>query len=483
MKNIAFPAIRADTGKTAVPTQPMTELVGRLLANPPVARRRPARSDRGAFVTRFVQTPAVVSPDRELQGLFAPLSDSEWDDLSIAGWGIALPEAEREVLIPQLAPLLEMRQAQVGSRYKVFTYRPDESMREVLERHGLSPVEASPEDVPHYLLLVGDPAQVAFSSQYSLDRLFSVGRLALDQPEDYGRYARNVVRHEHRTTSRRKATLFGTIHPDESTSALSAAFLIQALGRRIANSVPATHLRLDTRTADAADKRTLSKLMGGALTPDFLLTATHGVMLPPGHARRRHLQGAILCAEYPGAEGWHGKAIPPRMMFSGQDVTEDRDFNGMLALLFGCNSGGTPQRSSFPLEPHHRSLFESHEPFMAHLPRRMLAVQNGCRAVVAHVDTVYNWSFANRQKQEQTGPFQGFVKRLLEGRTVGYAMNLFQESYLEKTARYLELVASHNEGDSQMSDDELVHAWLAVNDMRNYVLFGDPAVRLPQLNL
>jgi hypothetical protein len=482
VRTVYFNGIHAETGTYAFPPQPVRGLRKMLRANPFLARNSRARQAIGTHFSNFHRVP--IRPSENINGamLQRPITDWEMDDLASVGWGILYPEEERARFVKQLTPLLELRRAQAGPLYREIPYRTGQRFQDILENLEAITAKRDSPPIPHYLLIVGKPTQIPYFVQYGFDRRISVGRVAFDDLEDYGRYARNIVRHDHQTVPHLKTTLFGTRHPDDPPSEISARFLVKDLGKRMSNSLDPVRYRIETRLGEMAGKQTLTNLMGGSLTPDLLLTATHGVILPPG-ARDRHLrQGAPICGEWPGPLLWKRKPLQRRMVFSGSDVYSEMDFNGMIAFMYACYGGGTPSRSSFPLEPHLTRGRESYQPFVAHLPKRMLALENGCRAVIAHVDTAFFWSFTNTRKQEQTETYQAFFRQLLEGKRIGFAMNVFQQAYMERLADYQELVEAQNAGRLEWEDDRLVQAWFAVNDLRNLTLLGDPAVRLPALN-
>ena len=481
MKKVFFNGIRADNGKYAFPEVPLQGLARHLVSRSPLRRKIRARRSSGRFISRFFGQPGLPLDHPDHTTLIAPLSETEKDNLATAGWGVLYPEGEKETLLNPLSPLLDLRRQQAGPLYKEIAYLPGQSLAQVLEANGAPQFQSDPTQVPYYLMVVGSPSQIPFSIQYGLDRQFAVGRLDFDDPIDYGHYAQTVAERESARVSQLETTLFGTRHPGEATTELLADFLVKKLKTRMANSLDPVHYSFATKTEEKATKNTLARLMGGSLTPDLLLTATHGLILPPSTSDRMLRQGALLTAEYPGTAAWNGNPIPPRMIFSGGDIKPEADFNGMLALVFACYGGGTPERSSFPLEPHLPGSHESYRPFVANLPKRMLAGRRGCRAVIAHVDNAYIWAFTDASKREQTETFQAFFRGLLEGRTIGFAMDVFQRAHLEKLAQYRELVEAFNEDHAGVEDDRLVQAWFAVNDLRNYILLGDPAVRLPAI--
>lgn len=482
MKTVFFNGIWGDTGAYAFPPKTPKALADTLNALSPLKRAVRAQTKYGPFIAEFVKLPNPKGQLDDQAYLTTDLRLRDLDDLAQVGWGILYPKQQEQQLLEPLAPLLALRRQQAGSRYREIAYEPGPQRLETLDQLVASKLGVYPEHCPYYLLIIGQPKDIPFQLQYRLDRQLAVGRLALDTPAEYGHYARNVVRHEMRQTPRLKACFFGTQHENDSSTALSSQFLVKDLARRTANSFDPARYQISTRLGEEASKLALSKLMGGPLTPDLLLSATHGVILRPHEREREFRQGAAICADWPGPQAWGGKPVPERFIFAGKDIAPNADFNGMISLLYSCYSGGTPQYSSFPLEPHLSPGHESAQPFMAHLPKRMLAVERGARAVIAHIDTTFIWSFLNEKKQEQTEVFQAFIRELLEGRTVGYAMNVFQRAFLERLAEYQELVETQNQRQLRWSDDRLVQAWFAVNDLRNYILLGDPAVRLPTLS-
>lgn len=406
------------------------------------------------------------------------LQEGDPRDLADTGWAVIFAEGADPDVRRALRPLLDHRREQATRRsedfYRELTLRPGESKHDFLPRHGAAPGRpANPaKGVPYYLLIVGGPGEIPFRFQYQLDVQYAVGRVAFDEPGDYERYARGVIRAERDGTDRpRKVTFFGVRH-DRSTE-LSHDHLVGPLadGMRAADG-----WEIETVLAGAATKDRLARLLGGDATPSLLFTASHGVGFPRGHPRQRTCQGALLCQEWPGPRA--GKATPDHYL-SAADVRDDACPLGLLAFHFACYGGGTPRHDDFA----HRASGEraelAPEAFVARLAQRLLGhPRGGALAIVAHVDRTWGYSFLWPGAGGQLQVFEATLRRLIDGHPVGSAMELFNQSYAELSTG---LAAELEEIEYGKTPDDplLARLWTAQNDARNFVVLGDPAVRVP----
>jgi hypothetical protein len=109
------------------------------------------------------------------------------------------------------------------------------------------------------------------------------------------------------------------------------------------------------------------------------------------------------------------------------------------------------------------------------LPNRLLSQPaGGALAVIAHVDQAF--PHYNGPLQQKT--FGDLLSRLMNGGTVGWALEVVNRRYAE-LASELHLLRERAElGLGEPVDRKQVFdLWTATNDSRGFVVLGDPAVR------
>jgi hypothetical protein len=271
-----------------------------------------------------------------------PVAEVDPSDLAEAGWGVVFARDADPAVRRALRPLLDHRRRQATSatgpaRYREFAgadgYQPGETAADFLVRHQVAPGQpADPCRMPYYLLLVGDPEAIPFGFQYRLDIVYAVGRLDLETPEDYERYALGVVDSERAATAAPpQVTFFATRHPDDRPTRLSADHLVAPLARAAARlgTWPVGHV-----AGEAATKARLGRLLGGEAAPGLLFLAGHGMGFAGGDPRQRSHQGALLCQDWPGPLAWRAP-IPPELYFAGDDLAGDARLDGLGAMRPG----------------------------------------------------------------------------------------------------------------------------------------------------
>ena len=417
------------------------------------------------------------------------------DPLNLAqtGWGIIFAQGDEntEAIKEALKPLLDRRrsQAAAGSShyYKEYVAEagllPKETKQQFLARQGAGPGPADPESVPYYLLLIGPPDRIPFRFQYQLDVQYAVGRLHFDTLEEYARYAKGVVEVETGSVaSSTQAAFFGPRNTCDPATTLSSDHLVKPLAAELTTKFP--NWQFTMALDEDGTKKRLSQLLSGPEPPALLFTASHGMAFPKGHPLQLDHQGALLCQDWPGVGEWH-KAIPPDHYFSADDIGPHSRLQGLISFHFACFGAGTPRMDDFVRYSVGGARELAPQDFLARLPQKMLAhPAGGVLAVIGHVERAWGYSFiwpAAARQLQTLATFSSTLRRLLNGYTVGAAMEYFNERYAELSTDLSSTL--HEIDDGAVVDDlELSRLWTSNNDARSYIVLGDPAVRLVRGN-
>jgi hypothetical protein len=411
-----------------------------------------------------------------------PIFDCDPRNLADTGWGVVYAPGTSPEIKAALAPLLSHRREQAVERrpsyFQEYEHRPGETASQLLQRNGAKfGGAADPDRVPYYLLLVGDPEAIPFSFQSELDVNYAVGRLHFDATEDYERYARSVADLEKgklRPNLPKRVSLFGVRNEGDTATQRTADELVRPLADTLVQTGKGWDLR--ACLGAQADKAQLARFLGGSDVPALLLTACHGVRFPPDDERQLARQGALVCQDWPGPADEEGVTLDD--YFAAEDLSPDAHVHGLVAFLFACYSAGTPARDSFEQHALGKPPEIAPRAFVSRLPQRLLSHPNGgALAVVGHVDRAWTTSFEGSSRGEGVDIFRNSLRRLLNGYPVGWAMEYFNQAYATMSAELSDLwEAQHNL--ENVDPDWFSSLWMAHNDARSFVVFGDPAVKL-----
>lgn len=475
--SIHFNGINAVTGNYALTCNP-TQLMQRV--HPSLKREQALYSD-------------AVTNDKLKKKVYRDVRHGiNPTKLEETGWGIIFAHADPQIAAIQeaLSPLLHLRTQQAGPYYRIFTgheayrfYETEtryETKTEFLRRFRVSAGAVDPKNgVPYYLLLIGSPELIPYEFQYELDIQFAVGRLDFETLDEYEHYAKAVVAAE---TGQQPlaptASFFSVVNADDSATEKTDRLLTQPLIDALSHT---PGWNFTAHQGAAANRAQLEALLGGAQKPALLFTASHGIEFPAGDPRQETHQGALLCSEWPGPREWHG-ALPESFYFAGDHLASNADPSGMIAFHFACYGGGTPQFNEYgdpaAMQADSRQSPLANRPFVAHLPKKLLGhPKGGALAVVSHVDRAWSYSYQQRETA-QTTIFESTLMRLLEGHRLGWALEFFNSRYAELAATLSQEINRMEWGRSQLVPYEFASLWTENHDARNYVVLGDPAVRV-----
>jgi hypothetical protein len=459
--------IEIETGQYALAPRPVDEIARQLVIAPV-----PAALD---------QMDVLFPPTFGIRFGVDPLR------LEQSGWGLVFHTDTPAEIRDALQPLVDRRTAQVGELFKVLDYLPGEQMRGWYDRHGLAEGNVDPEVVPYYLMLVGQPDLIPFEFQYLVGIEYAVGRLAFDAPEEYERYARSVLEYETSGSvpNAREIAYWGTRHSGDAATELSATQLIVPLASGLAGAAGAVKrpvhedvgFQRRLMVGEDAKKDALLGLMH-ARPPAMVFTASHGSVVTSSAPDQAAKQGALVCQDWSGFGG-----VRDDQLLSAVDIDDAANVNGLIAFMFACYSAGTPSIDQFVKDLDHpdRAMRIAPSPFVSGLAKRLLGHPNGSAlALLGHVDRAWGCSIrANTVPVAQIGTFRNAIGQVLSGTPVGHAMSAtFGQRFSVLSTALGSATSPTAPQGAHLTDRELVLHWIERNDAQNYVVLGDPAVRV-----
>jgi hypothetical protein len=437
---------------------------------------------------------------------FAPEADP--NDLALQGWAIVAPEGpEGDRMLDAIEPLRRVREEEQGAKAKV--YRVPPGLREDEAREWkmdvLAPEGDRDEDVPLYQLLLGDLHQVSAELQHVLATGSLVGRacFASDSGETdlagYAAYAEKVARWSRRQEADVLPDLLFYTSPDGSSATLAGET------RLVKPSLAASMEAREAGRLSAASVRELSAPSGDAFLratggdgspprPSVMLSVSHGLGAPRGgwasNEEHRRRMGAM---KIEGAD-----------VLDGERAAGQTFLPGGVWFYLACFGAGVPTKSAYHawlVELAKESAFsgnlrevrrnlpsEGDRPFIARLPQAVLASPGGPQAVIAHLDLAWTYGFSGTKRRTASAKSRilGPLEVLIRGGRAGVALGRLMKAYAETNdllmANYQRERDARSDGrPSPVSPAEQAHLWMLRNDLRGYVLLGDPACRLPRV--
>jgi len=443
----------------------------------------------GAAESVAAETLAAKADSAEAH--FGTIGDVDSNDLSQAGWGVLFGPSVDQRIKDALKPLLDHRKSQVTDQsiFKIFDgpsgFRPGDTAQAWLNRQGVRMDAVDPVlGVPFFILIVADPAEIPFEFQYVLDLYWAVGRIWFPTPDEFRQYADSVLRYETMAEppAAKQAAVFATRHEGDKATQLfsdqvalpivNGAGPVAPLGKRQKFSL--TSFIGDASTG-AATKDSLNSIFNGTIPggpPSVFFSGSHGTAFRADDPLQESSQGAVLCQDWEG----YG-SIKREDYFDASDLSSNARVHGMIHVLFACYGAGWPRYDDFKrLDGKPTEI--APRPMIGRLPQALLAHPNGgALAVLGHVDRAWAYSFHSDRGAPQTQGFRDVMGRLMRGDRLGQATDQFNLRWAALSTELAETLNQMNLG-LQLSAPRLGNQWVARDDARNYITFGDPAVRL-----
>ncbi|MGB1274244.1 MAG: hypothetical protein ACPG77_00730 [Nannocystaceae bacterium] len=418
------------------------------------------------------------------------------NDLYAQLWGVVAPAGpEGDALLARIKPLIDARRDEIETPPPVFRVPPTMSLDEATKWRAEVLYGKEIEDVPRYLLLLGDLHEVPLSLERAIHHETLCGRLAFSHPNGYEAYVEKLLRAERSEPNAHRKAVFYTVHDRTAATKLGYDHLItpvaeqaragQARGRFAADEV----LQLGN-THDPSPSEFLD--VAGESQSAAVLTMSHGAGAPRRGWRTVADQQAHQGALCFGNEG----------KLYADDITDQAFMPGCLWLMLACFGAGTPKQSTFyhwltalqdegRFRGHVGQVLESlpstsQRPFIAALPQAALANPNGPLAIIGHLDLAWTYSFLELDsgaRKQRTEKFTNLLKQAMHGDRFGVVMHALTRAFVAKNVelnqRYDRAEAAKVHGDPERVERaRLSHLWMARQDLLGYTLLGDPAARL-----
>ncbi|MGC4001128.1 MAG: C25 family cysteine peptidase [Anaeromyxobacter sp.] len=398
-------------------------------------------------------------------------------DLEKAGWGIMFGATVSKSIKDRLQALIQHRKEEVGDEQlcpELPPPAPRQSAQQWLRAQPGGPslnVVDPRKGVPFYVLIVASPEDISFDFQYELDLYWGVGRLWLESPAAFERYAGSVIAYEKldRVATARKVTIFAPDYNGKDNGA--AKLLLNNLILPMANGgrLESDRFQLQQFLGPNATRDNLHKIFTGEVdggAPAILFSGSHGLLRHPNSDFLADTQGAVLCQE------WQGEPPREETYYSSLNFPRKPAIHGMVHFLFACYSVGWPKHDTFNYE---KKVAIAPSPMMARLPQKLLGAENGALAVLGHVDRAWSSSYTDAGGPQEQG-FVDVILRIIAGNRMGSATDQFNFRWAALT---IPLAATQQKMLTEDGlEDEARNQWIRRDDARNYILHGDPAVRL-----
>lgn len=414
---------------------------------------------------------------------FKPAAPVDQGDPASAGWNVVVAAGDpgADGFINALTPLIRHRGADVDA---VLRYPGgDELDRANWIDEAYQGLKGGR---PRYLLLAGDPTHLPFELQATLASAgASVGRVDFDSPEQLSAYVTKVIDHEKASDppSKPEAIVFATDGGRADATYYSARFLAEPLAAEVEADPRFTVTRL---TGAGATKAALVDSFGRSA--GLVFTASHGMMARPadGPAVQTRVNGAWCCQQAPGA------AVDDWLLTGEELPADDPVWPGAVVVQFACWGYGTPAMSTFDHWTGNKAQVTAEHPFVATIPKRLLANPHGPIGYVGHVDTAWLHGFDDPAHpvpedlyNPRLEPMRTLVARaLLQGTAASYGLADLGDRADSIASEVSNLTNRLRQRGQTIADldttglAKLADRMIRRNDAMWFLFFGDPGVRV-----
>ncbi|OJT21796.1 hypothetical protein BO221_23770 [Archangium sp. Cb G35] len=424
------------------------------------------------------------------------------NDLPAQRWAVVAPLGdEGDALLQAVEPLVRQREQQQGAPVMRYRVCPGMDAATVVKwkNQVLQPEDIPEEEWPRYLLLLGDLHQMPVEMQHVLANDLFVGRLhfahasgAVDL-EGYTAYVEKVLASEQGTNATEELdVLLYTARDGTSATNTGHRLLVEPcqemMEKRWKPKRPGMNIQLVPYDEEGPEELLSA---AGAARSGVMLTVSHGLGKPRGGwasvEQQRATQGAL--------------SIAPGKVLTAELLRKTPFLPGGMWFYLACFGAATPPRSAFHawlklLEQQKlygarpESVLENlpkagERPFLAALPQAVLANPKGPLAVIGHSDLAWTFGFADSEEMRKSRASRvlSMLSAMKDGSRAGVAFDSLMRFYRDVNDDVMKDYEARQEAEVYKRPDpidpkKLGLRWMLRNDLRGYLLLGDPAVRL-----
>ncbi|HUT05325.1 MAG TPA: hypothetical protein VMW74_01365 [Nitrosopumilaceae archaeon] len=355
---------------------------------------------------------------------------------------------------------------------------------------------------PKYILIIGDPQSIPFGLQAKLSIVAFVGRLDFDDVNEIRTYAEKVIRIENSDTGfvNRETTFFTTDQGINSSGCYDPTHFNRFdVEKELIPNVDGLASKLELPNNFSANKLSESDATKNELqhsikdsTPGLVLTSSWGMCAPGENmALQKEFGGAICCQGNP-------DKIPYKdLLFTAADVLPEPFLEGGVFIQQSSFSYGTPSSSelhNWISRDDNWQMPRQIAPttFVSSLPKKLIFHPKGPLAFIGHLDEMLSYTIAededfqmeDREKRMKSLSF--VIENILRGTPIGYALKNMKEEYsllndaIVDVSGYLVNELNQGKDIEESKQKQFSDLMLQRHKTKNFMIFGDPAVRIKQ---
>jgi hypothetical protein len=419
------------------------------------------------------------------------LLDDYFDNPKESGWAIIIHPTDEKLLTELKPELDQLAQLRTNDRKtKCFKYdckdnTPDSWATWLEEKY--EKYRTPRGRPPYYLLIIGNPQKIPFGFQCMLHTVAAVGRIFFENLQEYKAYFDKVISAENGKFNQKPSLSIFAPNHDDATQMTAEQFAESLVAwkpeYKPVYSINHTIDRKDEPNKKATKELCLNQLSKESLGLFFFFG--HGVFDDRNDPTLNN--GALYCPQKN-----NSNLDIKRDTISATDIKPDGSYlrNGIL-YQYSCFGYGTPAISTIDHWLYERGGNRiSKNDSLSALPKKLLSLKYGPLAYIGHMDAalVFEGTKKTAPASDQLEPIQWAIESFLNlNRTIGYSLQQLRDNHLRlNDIAVMQLNSNRQKGMLEYilslghkERVEFIVTMLHLIDVKNFMILGDPAVRLP----